>query len=355
MIRDEHIDLAVAQGIITAGQAAQLLALSAPGKAPSPLAGAEQLPADPDDERFRLIGGFNDVFVSIGVLLLISALFGLTSTLGFGAGFAVIAMAAAWALSEVFARRLRLALPAIVLSLMFAAAAGIATYMLVVGSLQAAGLTSPETTTPSWMLFGLAVALAATLHRWRFGVPIDTAIIAAGLICAIVGGLEIIAPAWTKDHQPLILAALGALVLAAAIRIDATDTHRLTRRSDVAFWLHLLAAPMLVQALSSLLFGSVSEIGVAQAIGILVLFVVLGLIALVLDRRALLVSGLSYAGIAIGYLLSGGLAKDVSLSLTLLGLAALVLLLSAQWRSLRGAALRVLPLGSVRQFVPPAS
>jgi hypothetical protein len=49
------------------------------------------------------------------------------------------------------------------------------------------------------------------------------------------------------------------------------------------------------------------------------------------------------------------MAKDMSLSLTLLGLAALVLLLSAQWRRLRTAALQALPLGRFRQLVPPAS
>lgn len=356
MIRDEHIDLGVAQGIISADQAAQLRALAQGATVATAVAPAEIDVVDPDDERFRLIGGFNDVFVSIGVLLLVLALFGLTSTLGFGAGFALIAMAAAWALSEVFARRLRLALPAIALSAMFAVAGGIAAYMLVTGALQAAGLSDPEAaTTPSWALFGLGTAFAAGLHRWRFRVPIDTAIIAGGLVCAVMGGFEIANPQWTADHKPLLLAGLGGLVFAAAIRIDATDTRRLTRRSDVAFWLHLLAAPILVQAVSALLFGPATELGVTQAVGILVLFAVFGLVAIILDRRALLVSGMSYAGLAIGYLLSESLAKDISLSLTLLGLAALVLLLSAQWRSLRSTALRVLPLGHLRQFVPPAS
>lgn len=351
MIRDEHIDLGVARGIISAGQAAQLRALAV---APDASVGSE-LAVDPDDERFRLIGGFNDVFVSIGVALLVSALFGLTSTLGFGVGFAVIAMAAAWALSEVFARRLRLALPAIALALMFAGAGGIAALVGVEGVLQVAGVSDPGPSTLSWTTFGLGAALSALLHNWRFRVPIDTAIIAGGLACAVVGALGIAAPEWTTEHRPLVLAVLGALVLAMAIRIDAADRERVTRRSDVAFWLHMLAAPMLVQALSSLLFGSVSQIGAIQAFGMLGLFLVLGLIALVLDRRALLVSGLSYAGFAIGYLLSESLAKDVSLSLTLLGLAALVLLLSAQWRSLRRMVLRALPLGRLRQLVPPAS
>jgi len=352
MIRDEHIDTAVAQGLLTARQAAQLRALAA-GEAvtPDPLAPHE----DPDDERFRLIGGFNDVFVTTGILLLVSALFGLTSTLGFGVGFAIIALAAAWGLSEVFARRLRLALPAITLSIMFAVAGGTVAYMLAGGASLAAGLGDPEQSALRWTLFGVGSALAAAIHRWRFDVPIDTALLAAGLVCAVVGGFAMIDPAWTEQHRSILFALLGGGVFVAATYIDATDTARLTRRSDIAFWLHLLAAPMLVQAVTSLLFGSTGDFNSAQAIGVLVLFGVFGLIALILDRRALLVSGLSYAGVAIGYLLSESLNKDASISLTLLGLAALVLLLSVQWRSLRRAVLALFPNGRLRHLVPPAS
>lgn len=352
MIRDEHIDLGVAQGIITAEQATRLRALAADAATPP----ADQSAAiDPDDERFRLIGGFNDIFVAIGILLLVSALFGLSSTLGSGVVFAALGMVAAWALSEVFARRLRLALPAITLSLMFAWAGGIVAYGAAAVAMQATGVLAEPTTSMTWLLCGLGTALSAALHRWRFNVPIDTAIVAGGLACAVVGASGMIDAQWTSDHQPLLLAILGAIIFVAAACVDATDPRRVTRRSDVGFWLHLLAAPLLVQAMTSLVFGPAEELGVAKAIGVLALFAAFGLVALVLDRRALLVSGLTYAGIAIGYLLSESLAKDVSVSLTLLGLAALVLLLSAQWRRLRAAAVNTLPLGSFRQFVPPAS
>lgn len=353
MFRDEHIDLGVAQGIITADQAARLRALAV-GQSAAP--GSEQVQhVDPDDERFRLIGGFNDVFVAIGIALLVGALFGLSSTLGFGAGFALIAMVAAWALSEVFARHLRLALPAISLALMFACSGGIGTALLAGGVLQTAGAPAVESTTPNLALFGLGAALSAALHLWRFRVPIDAAIIAGGLVCAIVGGIETVAPEWAQAYRPLLWAVFGGLIFAMAVRVDATDPARTTRRSDVAFWLHLLAAPMIVNAASSLFIRHEGALGVGNAVGVLVLFAAFGLIALVIDRRALLVSALSYAGIAVGYLLSESLAKDMSVSLTLLGLAALVLLLSAQWRSLRRAVLALLPLGGIRHLVPPAS
>jgi hypothetical protein len=112
---------------------------------------------------------------------------------------------------------------------------------------------------------------------------------------------------------------------------------------------------MIVHAVIPLLTGPVTELGTGQAVGILLVFALLGLVALVIDRRALLVSGLTYAGIAIGYLLSQSVEEGMGLSLTLLGLAVVVLGLSAGWRSLRRAVLPLLPLGLLRHSVPPAS
>ena len=47
---------------------------------------------------------------------------------------------------------------------------------------------------------------------------------------------------------PLVFVA-GLGVFAFAMRWDMTDPQRETRRSDVAFWLHLLAAPMIAHPL----------------------------------------------------------------------------------------------------------
>ena len=88
MIRDEHIDAAVAQGILTADQAARLRDLARSDLAEP---AAAEPPAGPDDEKFRLIGGFNDVFVTIGVALLVAAFFALASVIDFRPGFAVLA------------------------------------------------------------------------------------------------------------------------------------------------------------------------------------------------------------------------------------------------------------------------
>ena len=162
-----------------------------------------------------------------------------------------------------------------------------------------------------------------------------------------------IAPDWTRESSSVITALFGLAVFAAALRVDASDPQRVTRRSDIAFWLHLAAAPMIVHAVVPLVTGDVQTLNAAQAVGILAVFVLLALVALVIDRRALLVSGLTYAGIAISYLLSQTVEQGMGLSLTLLGLAVIVLGLSAGWRSLRQALLPLLPLGPLRRHVPP--
>lgn len=344
MIRDEHIDAAVAQGIITSDQARRLRAL-----AEGPTLLREELTADPDDERFRLIGGFNDVFVTIGVGLLVAALFALASVLEFRIGFAALAMIAAWALSEVFSRRMRLALPSIALAVMFA---GAGSFLGVYAGQILAGLSDDVLGTAFPIFAGIGAAVAAFVHVRRFHVPVDWAIVALGLSYAGAHAILLAAPGFSPA---LLYSLIGALIFAAAIRVDASDRERLTRRSDIAFWLHLVAAPMVVHRGLQLLVGNSDGMGTGQALAVLVVFVLLGLVAIIIDRRALLVSGLTYAGVALGYLISQGVARDMGLSLTLLGLAIVVLGLSAGWRSLRRAILPLLPLGSLRNSIPPAA
>jgi hypothetical protein len=360
MIRDEDLDTAVAQGVIDASQAARLRDLA---KTRLIASVSDDLPADADDEKFRLIGGFNDVFVTIGVLLLVAALFALSGALGFGVAFAVVSLAAAWGLAEVFSRHMRLALPSIALAMMFAGSAAflssslgaaVANLALSGGPAGAASGWHNSSTMIAIVFAGLGAALAAVAHERRFHVPIDSMLAASGLVAAVFGLAALAAPDWTSDNVAVLFALFGLGVFLVALRVDASDRQRRTRRSDVAFWLHLLAAPMIVHGGVRLVLGSSSGIDTAQAILILVLFALLGFVALIIDRRALLVSGLSYAGVAIAYLLSQGIEKGLGMSLTLLGLATVVLGLSAGWRSLRKAVLPLVPLGRLRQHIPPA-
>ncbi|WP_332696449.1 hypothetical protein [Bosea sp. (in: a-proteobacteria)] len=360
MIREEDLQAAVSEGIIDQAQAVRLSHLARLRRQAAPfatgdVAAEDSRPVDPDDERFRLIGGFNDVFVTIGVGLLAAALLGLMRLLGLGEAFALTGLVAAWGLAEWFSRRMRLALPSIALAVMFVASAGFLAALATDLLAQQAGIRGEAR--QGWLLIGggLAGALAARLHHWRFRVPIDAAITAAGCVTVLAGLLTLVDPRLVEDHLAALAFVVGVGIFLFAMRADMSDPRRLTRRSDSAFWLHLLAAPLIVHPTIQLATGGIGDIGTGKALVVLVLFVLLGLVALVIDRRALIVSGLSYAGIAIAYLLAQRLEGGLGLPLTLLGLAVVVLGLSAGWRALRTLVVSRLPLGALAERLPPVA
>ncbi len=115
MIATEILTRGVEQGIITAEQAERLRALES---IRDPLESS----VSPDDEQLRFISGFSDIFVTIGLAMFVGAIgyFALRSggTLGMWIAVAV----AAWLLAEFFTRLRRMALPSIVLLIVFAVA-----------------------------------------------------------------------------------------------------------------------------------------------------------------------------------------------------------------------------------------
>ena len=113
----------------------------------------------------------------------------------------------------------------------------------------------------------------------------------------------------------------------------------------------MLEAPLIVHPLVSGLVGE-GTLDTASALAVLAIFAGLALVALVADRRAILVSGLAYAGFAFSSLVVKAGLSDGVVPLTMLVLGALVLLLSAGWRVLRRTLLPLLPGGLVRRLPP---
>ena len=358
MISQRALDMAMARGVITAVQAEAL------GRIERTLPPADKPFAyAPDDEALRFVSGFADIFVTIGIVLFTGAL---AVIVGWGGRWTAAAAAVAlatWPLAELFTRRRRMALPSIVLLLGFCAGAflallgGVAT-----GPVSAAmGLaalhgSAPPDDSSALLLAALGATLLAMLHYRRFGVPIT---IAAGmliLLLALFGLLLITAP----DAGPRAYAALafawGLVTFALAMRYDLSDAARTTRRSDIAFWLHLLAAPLVVHALvDQVLPTGLDQMTMPVAGAVLAGFVLLGAIALIIDRRAVLVAGLLYAGIAFGSVIqSFGLSNsNLLVPIVLCTLGALILVLSAGWLSLRAALLRLCPAGLASRLPRP--
>lgn len=345
MPSDEDLDQAVASGVISEVQAAKLRGMTG---APS-----EQAVA-PDEERFRILGGFNDIFVTIGLFLLIGALYTFSASFGSPLLFSLMSIAIAWILSEIFARHLKLALPSIVLALMFSSSVLISFIFYFDLQDWFSSITDVEAGAKQMVVICLGTAAATALHMWRFRVPIDAVQIAALLVGAAFGlfAFAFGEESLSKYYLYLFFAA-GLAVFLAAMKLDMSDRLRVTRRSDTAFWLHLLAAPLLIHPIADMSFADITNLSTPQAVLILLAFGVLSLFALVIDRRAILVSALAYTGTALGYLIEKTTTSDMTLPVTLLLLALVVLSLSAGWHNLRKHVVYGLPLGSLRGIIPP--
>src|SRR5207342_1346805 len=120
MYSQQELDDAVASGVISA-DAAGALRLHIE---------RQRSTAIPDEEQFRLITGFNDIFVSIAAAILLFAVGFIGQSLGQALGMTVdidgpsplaplFVAATAWGLAMFFTAKRRMALPSILLLLAF--------------------------------------------------------------------------------------------------------------------------------------------------------------------------------------------------------------------------------------------
>lgn len=292
-----------------------------------------------DEEHFRLVTGFNDVFVVIACVLMLVSVAWIGNAAAHWVGSLAVA-ACAWGLAEFFVRKRHMALPAIVLLVAFVG--GLFNSIFGVagdgqGLMVAAG--------------ALLAAVGAWLHWQRFHVPITVAAGCAALVGAVWALLLKSFPA-LFSWMSLVILAGGVVVFIVALRWDACDTQRKTRRADVAFWLHLLAAPLLVHPLFAMLSIAGGTIALWQALVVLLAYGVIAVVSLVIDRRALMVSALGYVLYTFSALLKQYGNVGLGFAITALALGAALLLLSAFWHRTRSALLRKVPL-AVQRYIAP--
>jgi hypothetical protein len=123
-----------------------------------------------------------------------------------------------------------------------------------------------------------------------------------------------------------------------------SDRERETRRADVAFWLHLLAAPMIAHPLFNWIGVTGGEnVGAGGVAAVLVVYLAMGLVALAIDRRALLVSALAYVLFALTWLFDQFGTVGLNVALTSLVIGSALLCLSAFWTPIRRAVVKNLP------------
>jgi hypothetical protein len=356
MYSQNDLDEAVAAGAISAQQADALRDF---------VAGQRAMPAV-DEEQFRLLTGFNDIFVSIAAAILLFAVGFIGQSIGQSLGLTIdhggpsplaplFVAATSWGLALFFTAKRRMALPSILLLLAF-----IIGVFATVGFSFAIAIGEPPRDNEA--LFagiaasasGAVAAGAAWLHWKRFRVPITVAAGAAAVAAIAVGILIAALGDVNTGNQNLILGLvllLGIGVFLFAMRWDSSDPARVTRRSDVAFWLHLLAAPMIVHPIFTLLGLNDNSASIGEGLVVIGLYVAMGLTALAIDRRALLVSALAYVLFALNALFREFGAVELNVALTALVIGSALLMLSAFWHQARAAIVRPLP-ESLRARLP---
>ena len=353
MYSQQELDDAVASGAITA-EAADALRVHIE---------RQRTTSIPDEEQFRLITGFNDIFVSIAAAILLFAVGWIGQSIGQSTGLFVsdhgevgpsflapLAIAAtAWGLALFFTARRRMALPSIVLLLAFVGGV-LATSAFVLVEIIGPDRFNNDDQLLAATVGGVSAAIAAAaawLHWRRFHVPITVAAGAAaiaGLFLAIV--VAIVQPGDSESAKNLILGfvlLLGVGMFLFAMWWDSSDRARVTRRSDVAFWLHLLAAPMIAHPIFALLGLTNGSVSTGEGLLVVGLYVLFGLTALAVDRRALLVSALAYVLYALTELFKRFGAVELNIALTALVIGSELLLLSAYWHQSRRLIVTRLP------------
>ncbi|UZK66200.1 hypothetical protein [Sphingomonas sp. M1-B02] len=328
-----------------------------------------------DEESFRLLTGFNDIFVGIAAILILVAVgwigfyigaqlmdldanpgprqVGIATMLG---GFAV--SITSWLLAEYFTAKRRMALPSILLLIGFAGG-----FFVGLGAIFGANapwlaeqlnlttdLQQRQLAGTIGIVVGVATAGVAWLHWRRFMVPITVAVGAMALVAVAIGAITAFVPASRDAINPILLAA-GILVFVVAMRWDMSDLLRRTRRSDVAFWLHLVAAPLIAHPIFHMLGVFDGDIGAPMAAVVIALYVVFAAIALAVDRRALLVSSLVYVLWAMYTLFNQTGAVELAAALTALVIGSALLTLSAFWQPMRRSVVGL--LGGLEGRLPP--
>ena len=383
MISPETLDKAVAKGLISQTLRDQLEAMErAVALAPE----ARRADDEGDEENLRLVGGGNDLFVTVGTVLLSAGFFFVLTTLlpGQTLWIAGILAVFTWGLAEIVTRQHRMKLSSSVLALIFMAAILVALALQVEASF---GIRKPETV---WQLLALRQTasragylflgggiIAAAIYFWRFRVPILAGAIAiAFTLLAFLQTAIILYDSVTtgaialprlEDVPELLRAALymplicGLIVFATGVAFDIYDRDRRKIWSDCAFWLHVVSAPMLVHPLfimatgQNVVFGHIAPDANAT---IMLTILILGFlyVALAIDRRSLLVPTLAYFGsLGIYYLVNS--ASDSTgippFALILVVVGALIILFGAGWQRIRRIVVKpTLPAAMIRRLPP---
>ena len=329
-------------------------------------------------ENLRFLANFNDIFITIGLVILF---FGITALIGSASMGSILASGSilsglivtlpvaglAWLMMEYFCARRRLLLPSMALSWIFVTFIALAA--LVVG----ASLIGQEAIIDGFDtadlfrkgggigVFVFASAFAASLIVFlRFRLPFALAQAALTAAIAVYIGAGVFGNIMDVVGGPLLIL-MGGATLLFAVLFDMRDPQRIHKSSDNAFWLHLAAAPQLIWGVSawvtdsSILTGyTVGADNAMQGIVLLIVLLAIAVVSLALNRRALIAASLLTFIITLSFVLNrvgiDGLNIFVIVSIII---GSGVVLLGAGWKTARRMVLVFFPRGGTWDRIFP--
>lgn len=286
------------------------------------------------DEPIKFIRGFGDVFITLGIILIVMAI-KMADLSGY---YYLLPVAGFVGLAEWLVRVRRLALPgiAILISILF-----------FVNKAVPFGYGNE-------VIIGLAVLSATSLLFYlRYKMPFSLFPLAAGLVAMPIAqiGLGVLG-------NPVLFVGFGLIIFTIALWFDSQDTKRISHLSDNAFWLYILASPLIVHGVMISLFLSQNDWiqSLNKETLIIGFFAIFFLISLLIDRRAMLISTQLYIIYALTQLLQNSLDNSQNVMLyILIGLGLFVIYFGTYWYKTRKLIFGFMSGSVVSKYIPDLS
>jgi len=360
MVSKSDLERGVEQGIISPDQLNKLASIvseDGDGNTPQTELSQDAL-REAEDEAPRFIRSFGDLFIAIGTGFLGAGLMSAVTFLGNTIAAQVAALVLIWLVAEWLTGYLRISAPSIVLSVLFT---GFTAYFVANGL--DASSWSNLATYETFMIVSAVALVAAGLFFLRFRLPFALAIVGLTIVGLAFTAIGVVSSDFLLSNFRWIIGLGGLSLFSVAMWFDLKDPLRISTRSDCGFWLHLIAAPMLTHAVlwdAHPAFTYLQKAFEAAPVFnnwliIAAFFVLFGIIALIINRRALLVSSLGYVGSVVAYgIWQLDLPSGAATSVVLLIIAALILTFGVGWKPLRRLVFRLMPTGRYLDNLPPA-
>ena len=347
-LETDDLRAAVSAGLISETQAASLTKLADERR------GYRAATAE-IDEPFELFKGFNEIFIVVGLIILYSGWTAITGIAAFSGSedngtsfllFGTLQVAVVSFMTIYFTLKRRMVAPSILLSIFL----GLGAIQIGFAILQIT--SSPDTMTLS--VVGGTTAICLIAYWYFFRIPFSLMLSGLAVFAFAIGlfttdnsqindmsDLFLLSTSWSLS---LITIGLGLCSFIIALRFDMSDPHRVTRRSANAFWLHVLAAPAIVNSIALTLYSSATLVSFLLLATFLIF---IALVAVIIDRRSFLMSGIGYMIALVFTVLDGG----YGLVILLIGLG--LVLLGSNWERLRGKLMSTLPKFRGKDKLPP--